>query len=274
MTSCLLNYFIEDKQLKSTCDFNPFRIEEDVVIYEVVKVVRQIPLFLEDHLERFQHSLALAGIPGISLNFIKNSLLQLIAANQLKSGNIRFQISKANTNRAHWFCWVSPHFYPTEKQHTNGIDIGLIEHIRKNPEIKQWDKDFKQNTEKYLNTTGYYEALLINEQGLITEGSRSNVFFIKNESVTTSPTNAALSGITRKKVIELIKDLGVKLSEKLTSLDEMYNADAIFLTGTSPGVLAVSSVNGRAIPSNQNKLLNEIKSNYDRLCQRYIDQFV
>ena len=274
MISCLLNYFAEDENLKSTCDFNPYFIEEGLVVYEVIKVVNQIPLFLEDHLVRFFSSLQLANIEKPSVDFIKSSLFQLIESNRMRNGNIRFQVSLPNDRPRKWYAWVSPHFYPTPKQYNEGVDVGTFVFVRKNPELKQWDLSFKQKIDHYLSVNKFYEALLVNNEGKITEGSRSNAFFIRNQTVYTCPSEYALIGVTRKKVIGLLLQLDIDLKEEMVNLNELSTMEAAFITGTSPGVLPIGTINHDLHLKCNHGLLDIIQSGYNLNCKTYLDQFV
>lgn len=274
MTSCLLNYFTEDENLKSTCDFNPYLIEEGLVVYEVIKVVNQIPLFLEDHLDRFFRSLQLVKAEKPPVEFIKTSLFQLIESNRMRNGNIRFQVSQSGDQRSKWHAWVSPHFYPTQKQYQEGVDIGIFDFVRKNPEVKQWDISFKHEIDKYLTENRFHETLLVNHEGMITEGSRSNVFFIKNETVFTCPAENALVGITRKKVIEIITNMNIVLKEEMVSVRELSDIEAAFISGTSPGVLPIKTIDHELHFKADHQLITKIRSGYESMCQTYLEQFV
>ena len=72
---------------------------------------------------------------------------------------------------------------------------------------------------------------------LITEGSRSNIFFLKGETLVTSPDNVILNGITRKHILEICRENNIKVEFACVKVDEISEFDAVFMTGTSPMVL-------------------------------------
>jgi branched-chain amino acid aminotransferase len=87
-----------------------------------------------------------------------------------------------------------------------------------------------------------YEVLLVNEDGLITEGSRSNIFFIENDQLITPPENLVLAGITRNLVIQVCQDENIPFAEKNLTYPELSGCSAAFITGTSPKVLPVNKI--------------------------------
>jgi branched-chain amino acid aminotransferase len=95
---------------------------------------------------------------------------------------------------------------------------------------------------------GYDEAILLDTQGLVAEGSAENVFIVKGGVIRTPPTSSPiLAGITRASVIELAREHGFRLDEVTFTLDEMWSADEVFLTGTAAEVTPVREVDNRRI---------------------------
>ncbi len=90
-----------------------------------------------------------------------------------------------------------------------------------------------------------YDALMLNEDGFLAEGSFSNVFLVKNEVlITPSIETGILSGITREIVIKVAKNSGLCVEERLVHPWEVLEADEVFLTHTSRGIVPVQSVQG------------------------------
>ena len=99
---------------------------------------------------------------------------------------------------------------------------------------------------------GFDEALLLDGNGLVAEGSGENIFLVKNGIVSTPPTHAAiLAGITRATVIQLATDAGLTLRERTFTLDELWTADEVFLTGTAAEVTPVREIDNRRIGSGE-----------------------
>jgi branched-chain amino acid aminotransferase len=100
--------------------------------------------------------------------------------------------------------------------------------------------------------SGYDEAILLDGQGLVCEGSGENIFLVKDGVIRTPPTSAAiLAGITRATVIQLARELGYELHEQSFTVDEMWTADELFMTGTAAEVTPVREVDNRRIGSGE-----------------------
>lgn len=95
---------------------------------------------------------------------------------------------------------------------------------------------------------GYEEAILLDERGFVCEGSGENIFVVKDGKVATPPQVAAiLDGITRKSVIQILRDSGIELVERDIARSELYTADEVFLCGTAAEVVPVREIDDHAI---------------------------
>jgi branched-chain amino acid aminotransferase len=94
---------------------------------------------------------------------------------------------------------------------------------------------------------GYDEALLLDTDGYVSEGSGENVFIVKNGIVYTPDLASCLDGITRDAIFTIAKDLGIEVREKRITRDEMYCADEAFFTGTAAEVTPIRELDDRAI---------------------------
>jgi len=94
---------------------------------------------------------------------------------------------------------------------------------------------------------GYDEAMLLDVDGYVAEGSGENIFIIKDGVIYTPDLTSALDGITRRTLFELAKDIGVEIREKRITRDEVYIADEAFFTGTAAEVTPIREVDNRSI---------------------------
>jgi branched-chain amino acid aminotransferase len=94
---------------------------------------------------------------------------------------------------------------------------------------------------------GYDEALLLDNEGYVAEGSGENIFLVRNGELLTPDLTSALEGITRETIITLAQDLGLKVREKRITRDEVYVADEAFFTGTAAEVTPIREMDGRKI---------------------------
>jgi branched-chain amino acid aminotransferase len=96
--------------------------------------------------------------------------------------------------------------------------------------------------------SGFDEALMLDPQGYVAEGTGENIFVVKKDYVRTPPTSAAiLSGITRDTAIQILREQGVEVREEPISRDELYIADEVFLTGTAAEITPVRDIDHRKI---------------------------
>jgi branched-chain amino acid aminotransferase len=96
-------------------------------------------------------------------------------------------------------------------------------------------------------SAGCDEALLLDTEGYVSEGSGENIFIVRDGVMYTPDLTSALDGITRATIIQLAGELGIKVVEKRITRDEVYIADEAFLTGTAAEVTPVRELDGRAI---------------------------
>jgi branched-chain amino acid aminotransferase len=94
---------------------------------------------------------------------------------------------------------------------------------------------------------GYDEALLLDTEGYVAEGSGENVFIVRDGVLYTPDLTSALEGITRDTIMHFAADLGLTVREKRITRDEVYIADEAFFTGTAAEVTPIREVDGRAI---------------------------
>jgi len=208
--------------------------------YEVVRLIDGRFLFLQDHLDRLKHSLSGSGTeyPG-DVN-IRKYLMLLLHHNDLYNGNIRICIQGKPGGKTHTSCYFISYFYPEATMYTEGVKLLTFPHVRPNPGIKKWDDKFRVSVGNFIRDQGIYEAVLMNREKQVTEGSRSNIFFIdRQDRLVTAPGHAVLPGITRKYVLQICHEEGIKVAERLVHVDELNGMTACFLSGTSPRILPV-----------------------------------
>jgi branched-chain amino acid aminotransferase len=94
---------------------------------------------------------------------------------------------------------------------------------------------------------GYDEALLLDEDGFVSEGSGENIFMVRNGALKTTPLTSILEGITRDSIIAIARDEGIQVREERFTRDELYIAEEAFFSGTAAEITPVRELDGRAI---------------------------
>ncbi len=104
-----------------------------------------------------------------------------------------------------------------------------------------------QLAKKEAITCGYDEALLLDTEGYVSEGSGENIFMVRNGMLKTTPLTSILEGITRNSIMKIASDQKIRVVEERFTRDEMYIADEAFFTGTAAEVTPVRELDGRII---------------------------
>ncbi|MFA9423968.1 MAG: aminotransferase class IV, partial [Sedimentibacter sp.] len=133
---------------------------------------------------------------------------------------------------------------------------------RTNPNIKAYTKDFKDTVEKVIDETKSFEAILINDDNTISEGSKSNVFFVKGERLITSLDDEVLLGVTRNKVIEVCKKNDIEVERRVIEFKELNSFDGAFITGTSNDVLPIKTIDDITYNSAENQVIMKVSKLY------------
>ncbi len=266
MEQCLHSYFIANGDIKSTCDFIPTHFEALGYVYEVIRVIGGFPAFLDEHLERLSKSCDLAGIKlPVKIDTIRQQISALININKILDGNIKLMVSSKQTALPFYLAlWFIPVFYPATHLYTTGVRVALLEMERNTPQIKMHRPEYKNAIAEAFKLRDAYELLLVH-QNKITEGSKSNVFFIQNGAVFTAPDNLVLAGITRNKIIEICEKLFIPVHLVAIDVESIRSMDGAFLTGTSPKVLPVSEIFEQATFKPDNPIIQRIIVAYDKL---------
>ncbi|AFZ68721.1 branched-chain amino acid transaminase [Deinococcus peraridilitoris] len=112
-------------------------------------------------------------------------------------------------------------------------------------------------------SAGFDEAILLDAQGYVAEGSGENLFFLKNSVLYAIAHSVTLVGITRDSIVHVARDLGYEVKAVMATRDELYTADEVFMTGTAAEVSPISSIDFRPIGTGQaGEVTLEIRRRY------------
>lgn len=272
MENCIqgyYQYFIKNDEAYTAEEFQDFYKVEGKCIYEVLRVINSKPLFLKEHLLRLEKSLSLAGENSpVDLKTLKQYVNQLISLNRVHNGNIKIVINQGNL-----YIFSITAYYPTEEMYKEGVKTILYFGERTNPNAKVVDNSFREKVTKEISDKEAFEAILINNQGFVTEGSKSNIFMIKGTTVYTAPAEGVLLGITREKIIEACKALNLTVEEKEVAHEEIKDLDGLFISGTSPKVLPINEVEGVIKFNEIYSKIYDIKEQFDKISEEDLNNY-
>ena len=271
MISVSGNYFVTDKDLISVRFIDNHVQDKNDIIYEVIRFIDSKPLFLEGHIERFMNFFSVENEKKVGwTSLITRRIRVLIEKNKISDGNLRFQFNK---NSPDSFCaWIIPFKYPSEQQYYKGVTIKTYLGTRSNPNFKARNINLRRDVDTFIGGNNIYEAILVNSEGFLTEGSRSNIFFIQDDILITPPISMVLPGITRQKIIELIKTNKLQFEERLIRTEDIRNYSTCFISGTSPKILPVARINNIKMDVKNKLMVNLIKL-FNQQINEYIEMF-
>lgn len=262
---------LDDSQREGTT-FSMEHPFEGAVVYEVIRVMEKKPLFLNEHMERMGESFETLSIQNSGNWSVVEKALRLaidavIQSNSLINNNIKLLIG--NIEGDNWSGLVFPitSHYPSVEVYTLGVDTDVVNEIRHNPQVKVINEDLTEKIARLRQETGIFEALLCDSNDEIAEGSKSNVFFVKNGELVTPPAGAVLKGITRLKVMEAAYLAGIPVKEETVKRQSLETVEAAFLTGTSLHILPIKTIGSIALNSAQHPLVLKLMEAFEKLVE-------
>jgi branched-chain amino acid aminotransferase len=229
---------------------------------------------LKDHVKRlFEGAKASFMKVPYTEDEINNAVLETIRKNKIKSGYIRPLIFYGYGKMG-----LDPHGAPVSAAIAvwpwgsylgeNAVKVKTSSFIRIHPKSTKADCKICGH---YVNSIfasleakdkGYQEALLLDHEGYCAEGPGENLFIVKDGKLLTPKLGNILQGITRKSIMEIAGNEGIKVEEVKLKLDDVYNADEAFFTGTAAEVTPIASLDdkkiGKQAPGPVTKKLKEI----------------
>ena len=233
-------------------------------IFEGIRAYGGRVFKLDDHMKRFQSAARAINLQlPLPLDEITEIVLETCRRNNIVDGYVRLVCTrgadglglypKPEGHAPRLFCIAGQVALYSDEAYRRGLKV-ITSHFRRNkaaildPQIKSLN---------YLNNIlasieahryGADEALMLNEEGVVTECTGDNVFLVKNGVILTPPVwLGTLDGITRQSVIKICKQLGVELHEEPFTHFNLINADEAFLTGTAAEIIALTELDGQKI---------------------------
>ncbi len=245
----------------------------DVSFYEVIRTSNGIPLFFDDHMERLSRGISAKYNIGNDISAeVRRGLEAILRKEFFSEMNIRVTVTFSGKSYSLRVCYIES-AYPDEEMISEGVSLVFFDAERFDPEIKMLNNSIRQTVREKLAREKAYEALLVNHEGFITEGSRSNVFFVSREgTIHTAPDSMVLSGITRKYVTEIIRKEGLRIIYEPVRKDETGLYRSAFITGTSPMVLPVRNIEGKEFEAHDPLIIN-LRRMYRELADQSIRSY-
>lgn len=246
-------------------------------IFEGIRAYHNRVFKLDEHIDRlYDNANSILLNLWLTKEEMKEVVLETLRKNNLREGYIRLVVTRGYGDlgldpdkcpKATIFCIASAiKLYPQEL-YDNGLVVNTVPTRRNiseavNPRFKSLNylNNIMAKIESKL--TGTIEAIMLNNEGYVSEATGDNIFLVRKGVLITPPIYAGvLEGVTRNAVMDLARKKGLEVKETLFTRHDVYSADECFLTGTAAEVISVIKVDGRVIgsgkPGNITKGLNE-----------------
>lgn len=238
---------------KPQIKLNDLGLLRGVGVFDFVKVTSGVPLFWRDHLARFRRS---AKTVGLVVPLVDDKLTRLakslIAKNKLKEGSLRLLLTGGESENGFdkpaqptlAILADEAHLLPA-KTWKQGGKLITVDHQRLWPEAKTTNYLLAIKLQTAKRQAGAVEILYVS-RGLVLEASTSNLFYVKDGAIRT-PGSGVLAGVTRGMAIKLARKLGYPVTERDLSLNELWQADEIFITASNKEILPIVKIDDRPI---------------------------
>ena len=235
-------------------------------VYEVTRTFGGKPFALAEHLDRLERSAAGILMQTPPRAAIERAVADTIAASKLADAYVRILVTRgageialdpAAADTPRLIVIIRPVKPPPPEAYRDGVEVAIVGRTRFAPAMPTSTVDPQVKSGNYLGSViaiaearkrGAYEAILCDNVGRITEGSSSNFFIVNGRRVTTPPLSVGLlEGITRRKVMELLRAEKIGLAEAPLWPIDLVQADEAFLTSSVRGVLPITRVDGQPL---------------------------
>lgn len=259
-------------------------------VWEGLRVEGNTVLFLERHLERlFEGMKTLDFQPDFSKVQLTARLYALLAANSMNEGvHIRLMVSRGvkSTPYQDPRMTVTPPTVVIIPEYKEALPTTVERGVRLyTVYVRRGYSDVQDptlNTHSKLNCIGACiqatkagadEALMLDPHGFVATCNSTHFFIVRRGELWTSTGDYCLDGITRGKVLEMGRELGLVVREKNFTLTDVYNAEEAFVTGTFAGLVPVTEVDGRSIgePGAERTMIKRLQAQYRDTVARYIN---
>lgn len=232
-------------------------------VYETLKLRKRQVYFIKLHAERLIHSAAILNIGhNFTVEYIQNAIEKLVIANKVENSNIKvLLIGGADSTSANLYIMQLNPLFPERKLYKQGCRLISYKGERHFPKAKSLSMLLSSIAYHQAIQKNAYDALLIDRYNTITEGTRTNFFAIKNDTVISPPEDKILSGVTRLTLMACLKKNGIQFTEKDLKLENSDTWDACFITSTSTKVMPVTHIDDQEFSISD--LLLNIKQLYD-----------
>lgn len=233
-------------------------------VYETLRVTGGVPYFIDEHIERLMESARIIGIEHtLNATSVARSIQELVKKNQVDSCNIKILLigGRAREDTSLYVQCLNP-LYPDRKLYRTGAHFITYNYERLFPHAKSLNMLSSYLAYRDAQKVGAYDALLVNQDGAILEGTRTNFFCIKDRTIFSPSEDDILLGVMRKVVLKVAKDHDYEIIQGSIPLDNLDRFDGAFVTSTSSKIMPARSIDSHVFgdpPESLTELINKLQ---------------
>jgi branched-chain amino acid aminotransferase len=256
-------------------------------VYEVTRALHGVAFALDEHLDRLERSAAGLVMRTPPRADIERAVNETLAASALDDAYVRIVVTRgageialdpASADEPRLVVIVRAPKPPPPEAYRDGVEVAIVGRTRFAPGVPTSTVDPQVKSGNYLGSVmavaearkrGAYEAILCDNVGRITEGSSSNFFIVRGGRVSTPPLSVGLlEGITRRNVMRLLDQEGIKWAEQALWPIDLHRADEAFLTSSVRGLVPIARADGEPVGEGKpGPVTRRVMQAYDALLQ-------
>jgi branched-chain amino acid aminotransferase len=213
-------------------------------VYETIRVKDGKPLYVQDHLQRLQISADILSLEHEYSTVNINAYIRaFITALNVPTFNLKILLIGAQKKEdAQLYLFGSNPYFPEKQWYRDGVSVSVAYFERAFPHAKSLNMLQSYMAYRDAKKQGCYDALLVNHEGNVTEGTRTNFFAIKGSVIYSPPSSEILLGVTRTHVLVVAKSCGFTVQERAIQLGSLSEFDGAFITSTSTKILPLRKI--------------------------------
>ncbi len=213
-------------------------------VYETIRVNNGVPFFLPQHMERLQHSAKLIELEHTcSDEFVTKAVLDLVEKCGPSTYNLKLMlIGATKAEGAQLFIEAHNPFFPDKKLYEDGAKFVTYKYEREIPQAKSLNMLMSYLAYREAKRAGAYDTLLIDNDGYVREGTRTNFLCIKDKTLYSAPREKILEGVMRMAVLKVARDNGFEFVERDIPLESITEFDNTFVTSTSSKIMPACTI--------------------------------
>lgn len=228
------------------------------LLFETIRVTGGVPQLINLHFNRLMRSAKLLRFEtDLTADLFNRIIMDCVESSPFKTARVRFVLHRdaggfytPDGNQTSYFAEISELQNPFKKNLSAGIYPDNYKPCTELSSIKSGNALLYVMAGIYATEKGWDDAIILNEHGCICEATSSNLFMVKNETVyTPALSEGCVSGVMREHILEQLRNADYSVEESVITIDQLLDADAVFLTNAIRGVMPVEAIEGKAFVS-------------------------